>query len=98
MGSGRRNADSVSLDSLVPPEEKQKAAGRPGKLLNFKVLIAIFVMFALVVSDVFTNNIVSGFRGAVRCRTPTSFGVVVQGIFLVIFYALAMFLIDGDII
>ena len=62
------------------------------------ILIAVFVIFVLIVSDVFTNNIVTGFRGAVRCRTPTSYGVVVQGIFLVIFYVLALYMIESGII
>lgn len=98
-------ADAVDLDSLVGSSASGGSGGKGdgpsgpvGKLLNFKILIAIFVLFALVVSDVFTNNVVSGFRGAVQCRSPTSFGVVVQGIFLVIFYVLALHLIEGDII
>lgn len=102
-------ADSVALDALVggpsggDPGGKKRHGGpvageTVGKLLNFKILVAIFVMFALVVSDVFTNNVVSGFRGAVLCRSPTSFGVVLQGIFLVFFYVLALHLIEGDII
>ena len=100
----RSVADSVALDSLVggtsggSSGKGNGSSSKVGKLLNFKILIAIFVLFALVVSDVFTNNVISGFRGAVQCRSPTSFGVVLQGIFLVIFYVLALHMIEGDII
>jgi hypothetical protein len=100
----QNDTDSVALDSLVggaPDSSGGKGNGpssKVKKLLNFKILIAIFVLFALVVSDVFTNNVISGFRGAVQCRTPTSYGVVLQGIFLVIFYVLALHMIEGDII
>lgn len=92
-------ADSVALDALSGSAgEKSRGPAGAKHLINFKVLVAIFVLFVLVVSDVFTNNVVSGFGGAVKCRTPTSYGTVVQGIFLVIFYALAVNLIEGDII
>lgn len=100
----QNDTDSVALDSLVGGASDSSggkgngSSSKVGKLLNFKILIAIFVMFALVVSDVFTDNVISGFRGAVECRTPTPFGVVLQGIFLVIFYVLALHMIEGDII
>lgn len=95
-------ADAVPLDALA--NEKKVEAGadggllNTGGLLNFKILVALFVLFALVVSDVFTNNVISGFRGAVQCRTPTSFGVVLQGTFLVLFYVVALHMIDGGIV
>jgi len=105
MGRKRDTTDSVTLDALASGGDSGGGGGKGsgpmtkiGKLVNFKILIAIFVIFALVVSDVFTNNVVSGFRGAVQCRSPTSYGVVIQGIFLVIFYVLAIHMIQGDII
>lgn len=94
--------DSIPLDSLRESSSDSKKntskANIMSKLINFKTLISLFIIFALVVSDVFTNNIVSGFNGAVQFRTPTSFGVVVQGIFLVIFYVLALNMIESDLI
>ena len=88
--------DSVALDQLsaspVSPPPKLR------QLVNVKILVALFVIYIFVVSDVFTNSITTGFRGAVKCRAPTAFGVVVQGIFLVIFYVLAVYLIQGNII
>ena len=102
MGRSRTATDSVSLEALTPGGGAAGGGKMGGlstqKLVNFKILIAVFVIFALVVSDVFTNNVVSNFRGALHCRTPTSYGVVIQGIFLVIFYVLALYMIQGDII
>ena len=66
---------------------------------NLKLLLALFIIFIIVVSDVFINSIISGFgEKAVRCRTPTSWGIVLQGIFLVIFYILAVYLTEHNIL
>ena len=92
----RAMADSVSLDELA------SAGGRkPFSLTekgSLKILITLFLIFTLVVSDVFTDNVVAGFRGAVQCRTPTVYGIVLQGIFLVLFYIAALRLIEGGLI
>lgn len=65
---------------------------------NLKIVISLFLIFVLVVSDVFTGSIIGGFSGATRCRSPTSWGIVLQGIFLVIFFILAVHMIDANII
>jgi hypothetical protein len=91
-----KKVDAVSLDDIAPDKKKRPLKGGP--LANIKVLIALFIIFVLVVSEVFTTHIVSGVRGAVNCRSPTSFGVVIQGIFVVIFYVLALYLINAGII
>jgi hypothetical protein len=66
---------------------------------SIKILIALFVIFVVIVSDVFVNNVVSGFgEKAVRCRTPTSWGVVLQGTFLVIFYIIVLALIQHKVL
>jgi hypothetical protein len=90
-----RGADSVPLDvgsggpSRVP---------RPG-VANLKLILALFLIFVVVVSDVFTNSIIAGFgEKAVRCRSPTSWGVVLQGIFVVIGYILALYLIEHRVL
>lgn len=88
--------DSVSLDDMARESAREKK--KSGQLFGFKTLVALFLIFVLVVSDVFNTHVVSGFRGAVNQRTPTSYGVAVQGIFLVIFFILAVHMIDGDLI
>ncbi len=52
----------------------------------------------LVVSDIFVNNVVSGFGGAVQGRAPTTYGTVLQGIMLVLFYIVATYAADHNII
>lgn len=89
--------DAVLLDSLSGAK-KTRDVFTTGNRISFKILIALFLIFIFVVSDVFTGNIVSVFKGSVLCRAPTPYGVVIQGIFLVIFYILAFYLIEGKII
>ena len=82
-----RHDDSVSID------DDGGAAAPRLRVANVKLLIALFLAFLAVVSDVFTDSVLSGFgEKAVRGRTPTPWGVVLQGIFLVLFYVVALYL------
>ena len=103
--SHARADDSVSLDALQleaagEGSDKEGARKEPRlRVANLKLLVALFIMFIVVVSDVFTNSIIAGFgEKAVRGRTPTSWGVVLQGIFLVIFYIIAVYLTEHHIL
>ena len=93
-------ADAVSLAEAAGISAKKKAP-KPSQAVpcaNFRTVVVIFVVFMFVVSDVFTNNVVSGFSGAVACRSATPLGTAIQGVFLVVFYILALYLIDQRII
>lgn len=94
--------DAIAIDAIAESSAAHAAGKKSGATSltgqNVKVLIALFAIFVLIVSDVFTNNVVSNFRGAVQGRSPTAYGTVVQGIFLVIFFALAVHLIEGGVI
>ncbi len=59
--------------------------------IPFKFLGLMFVMFVFVSSDVFINRILGNFTGAVEYKSPTSTGVVIQGMMLVV----AMIVIDA---
>ena len=90
--------DSVPLASLRRPA--RPAAGKKGATPGFglKNAAALFFLFLLVVSDVFTNSVLAGFRGAVAGRCPTPFGAALQGVFLVLFYVVAIHLFDGGVL
>lgn len=95
--------DSVSLDALQGDPSPQPSGGGKNaprfSVGNLKLILALFIIFVIVVSEVFTNSIIAGFgEKAVRCRSPTSWGIVLQGIFLVIFYILAVYLIEHRIL
>lgn len=93
-------ADSVPLEVLQEGEGRGKKAAAPRVgVNNLKVLLALFLIFVFVVSEVFTNSVIAGFGDrAVRCRAPTSWGIVLQGIFLVIFYILAVYLVEHRVL
>jgi hypothetical protein len=86
--------DAVPLQSLTA----RRGPTGPRHLIDLKSIIVLFVLFIFVVSDVFTSCVISGFGGAVSGRTPTSYGIAVQGVFLVLFYNLVLYLIDGGLI
>jgi hypothetical protein len=87
-------ASLVAPDS-VPLAPLRASAPAPASAVGLKLLCILFILYLLVTSDVFTNNVVAGFgEKAVRCRTPTSWGTVLQGVFLVVFYVLAAYLIE----
>lgn len=102
------SSDSVGLDEAVARAATDEAGnsgasdGARKKLrplaANLKIVVSLFLCFVLVVSDVFTASVVGGFRGAVHCRVPTTWGTAIQGIFLVLFMILVVHLVDAGIV
>lgn len=56
--------------------------------IPYKLLIFLFLLFVLVTSDVFTNRVLARFSGAVDHKYATNYGVMLQGIFLVLGYTI----------
>lgn len=52
--------------------------------VQFKFLGMMLMIFLFINSDVFINRALSKFKGAVDFKCPTSWGVILQGLFLVI--------------
>lgn len=57
---------------------------------NFKLLGGLFIIFMILSSDVFLNRILSRFKNAVEYNTITTWGIMIQGIIMVI----AMIMLD----
>lgn len=103
--SGLPEVDSVPLDAYQSddPASGEAAAGKKReprlRVANLKLLVALFIIFITVVSSAFTNSVLSGFgEKAVKGRSPTSWGVVLQGVFVVLFYILAVYLTEHGIL
>ena len=89
--------DSVDLRALLRADKKTPRGGA-APALNLKKMIALFLIYILVVSNVITNNVIANFGGAVEGRHPTAYGTCLQGILLVLFYILVNHLVAGDFI
>lgn len=109
MPHARATAPTPGRDSVPLGRAQKRAAGASpapqgagaraaAAVFTPKGLLALFAIFLVVVSDAFTDGVLSGFRGGVRCRTPTLFGVGVQGVFLVLFYVIALNLIGSGLV
>lgn len=59
--------------------------------IQFKFLAFMFIAFIMLNSDSFVNRVLSTIEGAVDFKTPSSWGVCLQGMFLVII----MIVLDG---
>lgn len=59
--------------------------------IQYKFLALLLLMFIMVSSDVFINRALAKFKGAVDYKCPTSWGVCLQGMFLV----MVMIIIDA---
>lgn len=53
---------------------------------TWKTVVMIFVLFLIVVSSPFIDQVVARFRGAVEGRRVTTRGSLIQGVFLTLFY------------
>ncbi|MEM3062323.1 MAG: hypothetical protein QW303_02070 [Nitrososphaerota archaeon] len=66
--------------------------------LNLKLLFFLFLLFLLVTSNAFVDNILVKFQGAVENKSPTFRGVAIQGIFLILFYIILDKIIEWGLI
>ena len=53
---------------------------------NLKLMLALFLIFIFITSNVFTTRVLRGFSGTYDRNEITNYGVVLQGIFLVLAY------------
>jgi hypothetical protein len=96
--------DIASQDATMPDEPKSKSilsqfidAIRGSRV---KSAIFLFILFILVTSDVFSSTILKKINGAIDSGTglASPYGVIVQGIILVIGHIFVNFFIDHNMI
>lgn len=76
----------------------QRVHSSPMDITSIKSMFILFMLFLFVISDIFTNSILSSVPGATIERNATNIGMVLQGLFLVIFYIMINYLISCDIL
>ena len=73
-----------------PPDDLTAVVLDAVSRVQFKLFGLMFLVFLFLSSDTFINRVLTGFSGAVDYKSPTSWGVCIQGLFLVT----AMIIID----
>lgn len=66
--------------------------------LNFKMCFLLMIFYILLNSDVFIERVLGKFSGSVEMRHVTSYGTVLQSMFLAMGYIVADILINNSII
>jgi hypothetical protein len=54
--------------------------------VQYKLVFFLLLIFLMITSDVFTNRVLSKFKGAVDYKNATNYGTFLQGIFLCLFF------------
>lgn len=68
------------------------------KPTNIKQYIILFIIFLIVRSDLFVDNVLSLSSAAVKGRVVSSYGVIIQGLALVCIYILAYYMLVNNYI
>lgn len=94
--SSNYNADAdADADDNDFPSMLMKLCAR----INIKVAIFIFILGLFIFSDVFIKNILAGFRdGISSMNCPTTYGTILQLLFLTFGYIFIDLLVQGNYI
>lgn len=97
--------DSVPLDIDTDTDEKKPALLKmmvSGLCsIKYKMLMFLFILFIFVTSDVFNGTLLKKIDGAISQDdhlSATPYGVVIQGIVLVIAFSVLQFLIEKNVL
>ena len=89
----------VVASDAVPIEDPCPASPPPPGGVGLKLLAVLFILFLVVVSNAFTEGIIARFGPkAMSGRSPTAWGVVLQGFSLTGLFALATYLTGQHIL
>ncbi len=78
-----RDSDPIMVTGRCPDDFTSIVLDLFGSI-QYKLFGMMFVVFVILSSDVFINRVLSQIKGAVDMKYPTSWGVLLQGMFLVI--------------
>lgn len=87
------NSNYININTVL---NKKKHNANMG---TFKLVIILFLLYIFISSILFKNSVLSLFgKKFINNGNPTCLGIVIQGIFLVLFYMLFANLINRGII
>lgn len=90
--------DSDPIKTGIVPDDLISVTVDMLSNIQFKLIGFIFIIFIFLSSDVFINRILSRINGAVYYKSSTSYGVILQGLVLVVLVILIDILITQKIL
>jgi len=90
--------DSEAIITSQSPDDIGTMVLELAGKINYKLALLLLFIFLVLTSDVFIGRVLSRFPGAVEYKSSTSYGTVLQGILLVIFFVCLDVLIRVDVI
>ena len=67
-------------------------------LIDVKNIVVLFIIFLSVTSMLFNTSVLSNFANAVVDGNVTTYGSVLQGVFLVLLYILMISMMDAGVV
>jgi hypothetical protein len=87
------NGNYINIDTMLNKKKHNTNMG------TFKLVIILFLLYIFISSILFKNSVLSLFgKKFINNGNPTCLGIIIQGIFLVLFYMLFANLINRGII
>lgn len=96
----RENADSapITVTKKERPDDLTSIVKDIICGVDYKLIGLLFLIFLFVTSDVFMIRVLDKFDDAVDYKSPTNRGILIQGVFVVLFYIIADALIKNSVI
>lgn len=86
------NADCININTIIGKKTNTNAN-------TFKLVIILFLLYIFISSGLFKNSILGLFgKKCINNGNPSCLGIIIQGIFLILFYMLFATLINRGII
>ena len=93
------DAEVITVSEKNTPSTLDAVAGEAMKIISFKLLFFLFIIYILLSSDVFNEIILSNIDGAMGFGgKATTYGTIITGILLVLFVSISDVLIKKSIL
>ena len=68
------------------------------KLSSYKKYFCLLIIFIIIMSNTFIDNCLASFgESAVKGREVSSWGIILQGLFMIFFYIVALHMMESNI-
>lgn len=96
--NSKSDSEEIKISKKNSPDDFTELLSSIATSINYKLSFIIFIGFIILCSDVFIENILSHFSDATSYNVATTYGTVIQGLFLVLLFIAADGLIKSEIV